>query len=76
MKLGLCHLRCPKMKVFILDYLSKTDATPLQRAYTDQRERERQSSKRNKRNSPTISPYRVSPNTNSQKCYTESGRKT
>jgi len=25
-KLGLCHLRCPEMKVVVMDYLSKTDA--------------------------------------------------
>jgi PhoPQ-activated pathogenicity-related protein len=55
-KLGLCHLRCPEMKVFILDYLSKTEATPLQRAYTDNKERAQNNSKmyRNKRNSPTV----------------------
>jgi hypothetical protein len=37
-KLGLCHLRYSEMKVSILDYLSKTDGHPLQRAYTGHRQ--------------------------------------
>jgi hypothetical protein len=37
-KLGLCYLRCPEMKVFILEYLSKTDTLPIQRTYTDHRQ--------------------------------------